>query len=415
MEDSISAFAARRQPGYSLEQSFYTSREVYDADLSSVIHEQWLLADHVSRIPERGNFFLFDIGEESIVILRESEERINAFFNVCRHRGSRVCVETEGKKNLLVCPYHSWSYGLDGTLRSAPLMAAEFDKSSYGLHNCNVQVFHGFIFVCLGDTPPDFDVAYSSVAPFMDFHQYEQAKIAAKINYPTKANWKLVVENFSECYHCASAHPEYCSVHPPAMLLAFGAGPDSGPDGAMEAVATDIAAFEERCLELGHPSGFIGSPTTKGGATPSDMTLTGGAMRLPIGNGAKTESPDGEPISSLMGKFTEYDGGQTIVVFNPVSYVISSNDFAVSFRFTPRGPMETDVELTWFVSNDAEEGKDYEIDRLIYVWDETTKQDKKITEDNQAGILSSRYKPGPYSQHENDVERFIQWYLSRVR
>ena len=131
-EMSVSALAERQKSGYSLEQDFYVSQEVYDQDMAVVFSQQWLLVDHVSRIPQRGDYFLFDIGKESIIILRENDLQINAFFNVCRHRGSRVCIEEQGRKNLLVCPYHAWSYNLDGSLQAAKLMGDDFDNPSMG-------------------------------------------------------------------------------------------------------------------------------------------------------------------------------------------------------------------------------------------------------------------------------------------
>ena len=112
-----------------------------------------------------------------------------------------------------------------------------------------------------------------------------------------------------------------------------------------------------------------------------------------------------------MGQFKAFDGGQTVCSFNPISFIIAANDFAVSFRFTPRSALSTDVELTWLVGPDAEAGKDYDEDNLVFVWDVTTLQDKKITEDNQAGIRSSRFEPGPYSEHESGTDKFIRWYL----
>ena len=109
-------------------------------------------------------------------------------------------------------------------------MPADFSKKDYGLHRCYVRVFYGFIFINLSDQEPiDFDATFGDLAPYLDLHGFADAKIACTQSYPTTANWKLIVENFVECYHCASAHPEFCSMHPPEALVAFGAGPSSGP------------------------------------------------------------------------------------------------------------------------------------------------------------------------------------------
>ena len=393
-----------QREGYSLEQALYCDADVFEQDIQRVFATNWLLIDHASRIPNPGDYFLFEIAQESIIIIRQDAQTVNAFFNVCRHRGSRVCSESDGNKRLLVCPYHAWSYNLDGSLKAARLMPADFEPARFGLHPCHIRVREGFIFLNIGrDEPIDFDRAYAQHIDLMAFHELADAKVAAKRMYSTTANWKLVVENFLECYHCAPAHPEYCAVHPPELLLAYGAGPGSGPEGAAQAVQAQLDAWIANAQSLGHPTAFL--------QMPAEFDVEGNAMRLPIGGGAKSETRAGEPVAKLMGRFKDFDGGLTVCSFNPMSFVLGSNDHALSFRFTPRGPQSTDVELTWFVHPGAEDGKDYDVDNLIFVWDVTTLQDKKITEDNQAGILSSRYQPGPYSEHEANTAKFIRWYL----
>ena len=115
-----------------------------------------------------------------------------------------------------------------------------------------------------------------------------------------------------------------------------------------------------------------------------------------------------------MGKFKEYDSGETAMVFSPVGVILASNDFAMMVRFTPRGPERTDVQMSWLVHADAVEGEDYDPENVCWLWDVTTKQDSTITENNQAGIRSERYQPGPYSEQEAQVVSFQKWYLKKV-
>ena len=409
VEPGISRQIGRHRRGFSLDQDFYCADRIFELDMEQVISNQWLLVDHESRIPDHGDYFLFKASTEELIVLRGRDDTVRAFFNVCRHRGSRLCLESEGRKRLLTCPYHAWSYDLDGTLKSARLMPEEFDASAYTLHQCHIRLFHGLIFVCLAKgEPPDFEAQYGEFGELLEFQGIAGSKIAVQRQYPTGANWKLVVENFLECYHCAPAHPEYCRVHPPDQLLALGAGPGSGPKDAMDAYQDTWDAWKSRAEALGHPFREI----ERGAESPDMAQLT----RLPINDREfESETRDGKAAcTKLLGTISERDYGETAFAFNPVSYILSFNDFAVMFRFTPMAAMQTDVQLTWLVHADAEAGVDYDPDNVAWVWDVTVTQDKRITEGNQAGIRSSRYEPGPYSQHEARVVTFVDWYLHKL-
>ena len=399
----IAPLAARTVRGYSLVREFYCDDAVFAADMEQVIGRKWIVAGHIDRVPRKGDYFLFKIGSESIIVVRSGESTINAFYNVCRHRGSLVCAEPTGRVARLTCGYHAWTYGLDGALIAAPLMPPDFSKKDFGLHRCHVRVFYGFIFINLSDEEPvDFNASFADLAPYLDFHGFADAKIAYMQSYPTTANWKLIVENFVECYHCASAHPEFCSMHPPEALLAFGAGPSSGPSAAVEKYLPAVQAWEQRAAALGRPIG-----TVDDGPESAHLRLL---LQRTIRDGYETETQDGRPASALMGKRREFDQGRMYLSFSPFTQVVATNDFAVLFLFTPRTTMQTDVDLYWLVDGKT---TDVDVKRMIWGWDETTKQDKRITENNQAGILSKRYRPGRYSEHERRVVTFQQWYLAQ--
>jgi len=399
----IARLAANTRIGYSLEREFYCGDAVFAADMEQVIGRKWIVAGHVDRVRNKGDYFLFKIGTESIIIIRSDESTVNAFYNVCRHRGSLICTKPEGRVARLTCGYHAWSYGLDGALLAARLMPADFSKKDHGLHRCRVRVFHGFIFINLSaQGPDDFDATFGDLAPYLDFHGFSTAKIAHAQSYPTTANWKLIVENFVECYHCAPAHPEFCSMHPPEALIAFGAGPSSGPAEAVEKYLPAVKAWEARAASLGRPIGTIDD-----GPESSHLRLL---LQRTIRDGFETETQDGRPASSLMGKRLGFDQGRMYLSFSPFTQLVATNDFAVLFLFTPRSTMSTDVDLYWLVDGNASQ---VDVKRMIWGWDETTKQDKVITENNQAGILSKHYQPGRYSEHERRVVTFQQWYLAQ--
>jgi Rieske 2Fe-2S family protein len=405
MADSnvIRALASHARGGYSLDRAFYCGEDVFEADMRQVIGRKWLVAGHVDRVRNKGDYFLFKVGHESIIVVRSDETTIGAFYNVCRHRGSLICTEPQGRIARLTCGYHAWTYGLDGALLAARLMPADFRKQDNGLHRCHVRVFFGFIFVNLADEEPvDFDASFGDLAPYLDFHGFADARIAHSRSYPTSANWKLIVENFVECYHCGPAHPEFCSMHPPEALIAFGAGPSSGPQDAVDKYLPTLRAWEKRAAALGRHIG-----TVDDGPESSHLRLL---LQRTIREGFESETQDGRPAAPLMGKRRGFDQGRMYLSFSPFTQLVATNDFAVLFLFTPRGPMQTDVDLYWLVDREAAQ---VDVEKMIWGWDRTTLQDKEITENNQAGIRSKRYQPGRYSEHERRVVTFHQWYFSQ--
>lgn len=402
------ALISNHKDGFSMEKPFYLDADVFEADLERIILPSWHLVDHVSRIPNSGDYFLFEMAGESIIVIRGRDNEIRAFYNVCRHRGSRICREEQGNVRLLRCPYHAWSYDLDGSLKAARLMQDDFNEDDYSLHPCNVRVCEGLIFACLGQNNiHDFDDQMGPMLSFLAVHDLANAKIAHRASYPTEANWKLVMENFYECYHCLPAHPEYCEVHPKDYVLALGGGEGSGPSESLEEYRPKIEAFNKVADSMGHPSG----------RSPEDdehTTYLRGASRTGIKEGYLSETRDGTPAGPLMGKFNDWDGGYTGVTLNPFFTMLATNDFATMFRFIPRDAVYTDVELIWLVDPSAEEGKNLDVEKMIWMWDETTIADKTIIEDNHAGVLSRKYQPGPYSRHEAGTNEFVRWYLNRL-
>jgi len=399
----IAPLAAKTRGGYTLDQDFYCDDAVFAADMQEIVARKLVVAGHIDRVRRKGDYFLFKIGKESIIVIRSDDSTVGAFYNVCRHRGSLICTEPQGRMARLTCPYHAWSYGLDGALLAARLMPADFSKQDYGLHRCHVRLFHGFLFINLSEQEPvDFDTTFADLAPYLDFHGLADAKIAHAQSYPTDANWKLVVENFVECYHCAPSHPEFSSMHSAQALVAFGAGPSSGPADAVDQYLPALKAWEERAAALGRPIG-----TVDDGPESSHLRLL---MQRTIREGFDSETQDGRPASSLMGKRVAFDRGRMYLSFSPFTQLVATNDFAVLFLFTPRSTLHTDVDLYWLVDGKA---VDIDVKRMIWGWDQTTKQDKVITENNQAGILSTRYQPGRYSDHERRVVTFQHWYLAQ--
>ncbi len=391
--------------GYSLPQEFYASEDVFKADFDQVISQKWIVAGHVSRIPNKGDYFLFKIGGEQIIVIRENAKNVRAFFNVCRHRGSTICQSESGNAPRLVCPYHAWTFGLDGRLISARLMPEDFDKAENSLLACHIRVFHGLIFINMSEgEPADFDATFGDMGPILDYHGLDTARIAHAGSYPTTANWKLVVENFFECYHCVPSHPEFCSMHSADTLVAVGAGPSSGPVDAIAAYEPKLKAWEESAAAQGRPIGTIDEATDS-----SHLRLMMQRMNKP---GWSAETQDGTAPAPLMGKRTAPDGGRIHLSFSPFSQIVADDHFVILFQFTPRSALASDVEMIWLVDGRATEAE-VDIDKMIWGYHATTTQDKIITENNQNGIMSSRYRPGRYSDQEGSVIKFQEWYLNQ--
>jgi phenylpropionate dioxygenase-like ring-hydroxylating dioxygenase large terminal subunit len=397
--------AANTLTGYSLTQEFYCSEIVFKADFDHVISQKWILAGHISRIPNKGDYILFKISAEQIIIIRENAESVRAFFNVCRHRGSTICQAESGNAPRLVCPYHAWTYGLDGRLISARLMPEDFDKADNSLFACHIRVFHGLIFINMSqDEPVDFDATFGDMGPILEYHGIADARIAHAGSYPTTANWKLVVENFFECYHCVPSHPEFCSMHASESIVAVGAGPSSGPADAIASFAPKLKIWEDSAAALGRPIGNIDEPLES-----SHLRLL---MQRMNKEGWTAETQDGTAPAPLMGKRSKADGGRMHLSFSPFSQIVADDHFAILFLFTPRSALVSDVEMIWLVDGRASE-EEVDIEKMIWGYHATTTQDKVITENNQAGIMSSRYRPGRYSDQEGSVVKFQQWYLNQ--
>ena len=394
----------KQKTNYSLDQEFYVSQHIFDLDLKNIFSKQWVFVGHISRIPNYGDYFLFNIGKESIIIIRDKDNAVHAHYNVCRHRGSQICLENEGNSKVLICPYHAWTYNIDGSLKGARLMDKDFNKNDWHLHKCNSKIFEGLIFINLSEHPNDFEEFIAPTKKFIEFHGLADAKIAHRQYYPTDGNWKLTLDNFHECYHCQPSHPEYCQVHDKDYIVAYGAGSNTGP--ASEKFDNILNVWNTKAKKMGHLTGEYSETEF------NDYSRS--AERTPLKEGMFTETKTGKPISKLMGNFKDYDCGYTSVGTSPFNSLLMCNDFATLFTFIPISPLYTQVELMWLVHKDAEEGKDYNIEEMKWMWDVTTIADKRIIEDNQKGVLSKKYVPGPLSQMEKGLEKFKSWYLRHL-
>jgi phenylpropionate dioxygenase-like ring-hydroxylating dioxygenase large terminal subunit len=330
-----------------------------------------------------------------VIVLRGDDGALRGFANVCRHRGSRICSAPVGNARFLVCPYHGWTYGRDGALLAARHMAADFDAAAHGLKPVHLRVIEGLVFVSLAPTPLGLDHVETTLRACYGPYGWAEARIAHRELYPIAANWKLAVENYLECYHCAPSHPEYSRLHaleqPPARIAALNAR-----------LAARSAALGIEIAEHDHwTPGAAGEEAVFG-------------FRYALYDGVATGSADGRPVAPLMGRFADYDGGATSVHLGPASFLLAYPDHGVIYRFIARTPTTSEMEVVWLVRGDAREGVDYDPARLTWLWTVTSEADKRIIEENQLGVRSRYYEPGPYAPMEYNTRRYIAWYLREI-
>lgn len=394
--DDLAALIAAQKPGFSLEQPFYSDPAIYARDIERIFLRDWLYAGHVSQIPAAGDFFLFDIATESVIVVRGQDGEIRALVNVCRHRGSRVCLERHGTAKSFVCPYHAWTYDLAGRLTASRLMPADFEATGYGLKQIHLRVLRGFIFVNFADTPSDFDAVEQALSDHLAPFGFERAKVAHSGAYPIESNWKLAVENYVECYHCAPAHPEFAKSH----SIKF----------PRERIAKLTDAMLCRAKEVGLDGACVDRTGTAAGPDGVQIYFD----RYALFDGYLTGSEDGQPLAPLMGDIKDFDGGASNIQVGPLTYFLAYCDHVVVYRFTPRDIQKTDCEIVWLVDQNAVEGKDYDLERLTWLWHVTTEADKRIIENNQKGVNSRFFAPGPLAPMESHCRDFVAWYLQTI-
>ena len=381
--------------GFALERHFYTSQAVYDHDIKMFWNRNWIWVGHVSQIAEPGDYFLFDYGPESVIVVRDRDGDVRAHLNVCRHRGSRVCLEKHGTARVFSCPYHAWTFGLDGRLRGGRAMGPDFDPADYGLFPVQVQIFQGLIFICADENPPPLAESLDRLAPLSASMQLENLKLAHEASYPVPANWKLALENYLECYHCAPSHQEYSRSHSlkdPADVQKYG------------------EALRERSAAIGLPAEELDLTGPNAQAPGADVYW----RRYPLFPGYQTGSRDGEPLAPPLGSLSGHDGGATDLAVGTLNYFLIYADHLVGYRFVPRGLQETDIQIAWYVRGDAEEGRDYDKEALTWLWHVTSLDDERIIRHNQEGVNSHRFAPGPLSEMEWSLPGFYRSYFSML-
>ena len=404
--ESIATLLEGDRPGHTLPQQLYVGQDAFEFDTQVLLKSVWLYACTVAHVKQPGDFYLFELAQNSVIIVRGRDGQVRAFHNSCRHRGARICQTARGSAPRLMCPYHLWTYGLDGRLLAARNMPDGFDKAQHGLTPVAIENVGGLLFICLSDAPPPIDRAKADIAEQVALYDLERCKVAVQDDLVEDANWKLVMENNRECYHCDSNHPELIAC---LGSNGFGKGlPEDAAPGAIDdaAFVEVVGAERDEWKRLGIYHDLIEFPDG----------WWHRVARLPLMGGAVSQTMDGTVASTkLIGPFTEPNTSSLSVWTQPNSWHHFCCDHVVTFSLTPVAPDRTLLRTSWLVHEDAVEGVDYDIDKLTAVWRATNRQDAWLSHINHQGISGDGYRPGPYSIEEKLVESFKDFYTSRAR
>jgi Rieske 2Fe-2S family protein len=344
--------------------------DVFAAEQERIFARDWMCAGRTEQLEHAGDFVLADVAGESIIITRGADQRLRAFYNVCRHRGTRLCTLPAGRfAGSIQCPYHAWTYALDGSLTVARMMTevSDFERADFPLFEAHVAVFEGFVFVSLAGQPEPFAQAFAPlVGRFARWH-VDELRTARTIAYDVACNWKLVFQNYSECYHCPLVHPQLDKLSPS----------DSGRNDLSE----------------GPFLGGYSDLRRHGGS----LTTTGTSARAPLGD------VDGDHLDRVY----------YYAIF-PSLLLSLHRDYVMAHSVQPVAADRTRVTCAWLFDAAAIAAPGFDPSDAVDFWDVTNRQDWAVNELTQLGTASRAYVPGPYADAEGLLAAFDRHYLRRM-
>jgi phenylpropionate dioxygenase-like ring-hydroxylating dioxygenase large terminal subunit len=361
---TVETFAAGAK---TLEQKYFVSPDLFAEEEEKIFSKQWMLVGHQSQLAEAGDYFVAVVADESLIVVRDQRSVIHGFYNVCRHRGTRLKEDACGHASAIQCPYHAWTYGLDGRLIGAPHMdqIPGFDKADYSLHAVNLALWEGFIFVNLAKSATPLEEWFAPLNGKFSHWNMSILRPAKRIEYDVKANWKLMFENYSECYHCPGVHPMLSKVSP-------------------------YDSAENDLTEGPFLGGFM--KINKG----AGLTMSGRACALPVGK-----------IENLQEVFYYSIFPNTLLSLHP--------EYVMVHQLWPQSPERTLILCDWFFHPDAFNRSDFKPEDAIEFWDMTNRQDWHVCELSQQGIASRAYESGPYSPRESIPAAWDEYYLRVIK
>ncbi len=357
---------ARTMPG-----ERYTSPAILKDETEQIFARHWNCVGRSSALASPGDYIVREIAGESLIILRDRSGELRAFFNICRHRGTRLCQQASGQfSETIQCPYHAWTYTIDGRLIGAPHMqdAEGFDKADFPLHSAALAEWEGFIFVNIARDPQPFEAWFAPMLGRLERYNLGSLKVGHRVSYDVRANWKLVFQNYSECLHCPMIHPELSTVLP------YQSGANDLVEGPFLGGYMEITAPNE------------------------SATLSGRAC--------------GRLVNSELGEADRHRAFYYTLMPNLMLSI--HPDYVNYYLLTPVAVDRTIVESAWMFHPGNEGNPAFNPTDAVQFWDVTNRQDWDIVERSQLGISSRRYQPGPYSPRESIPAAWDRAYLAMV-
>jgi len=357
--------------------SYYTDPTIFAMEQAQIFESMWFCAVRSADLDKPGAFKTVQVGNESVLITRSRSGEVRAFFNVCRHRGAQLCTEESGEtKRAFQCAYHAWTYDLDGKLIAAPNLTKmpDIDRVEYGLRRIAIQEWLGYVWVCLADNPPSFDDTVRKdvgdrlgSVDLIDHYDAEHLSVGRRIRYDVKANWKLIIENFMECYHCATIHPELTEVLPEFA---------------------DGLAVQ---YHVGHGAEFADDV--------QGFTVDGS-----------------QGLDQIPGVTGEQDRRYYAITVKPQVFVNLVPDHVIVHRMFPMAADHTVVECDWlYLPHVVESGKD--VSRSVELFHRVNEQDFAACERCQPAMSSRTYRDGgvlvPSEHHIGEFHNWLQANLTK--
>ncbi|MBX3579866.1 MAG: aromatic ring-hydroxylating dioxygenase subunit alpha [Rhizobiaceae bacterium] len=361
-----------------LPRDVYVSADAYQRDLDAIWYRNWLMVCRSADIAEPLAFRVVEIGTQQVLVVRDETGQLRAFHNTCRHRGSQLCQEHEGrlKARLLTCPYHAWSYSLRGDLVRVPSKSLPegFDRADYPLYKVALSEWRGFVFINLADEPvagvaETFDAGSVSLANWP-----LESLVRGHVFQKTMAcNWKIFWENFNECLHCPGVHKSLSHLVP-----IYGRG-----------------------LMARHDD-----PEWERHADNDSPEFSGGLRK-----GAETWSADGRVHGAPFAGLTAADlaAGQSYATHLPSMFVVGHADYVRTVRLRPLGPEETELTAEWLFLPEQMSAPGFDLDNIVSFGMQVLLEDAAICEVNQRGLRSKRHAEGVLMPEEYDLHRFHDW------